>query len=174
MKPKTAWGDSNSGSRSPMPPGAVGGMARPSAHSKSGPLPRGNSAAATTSPVDYSRTMSGPAYREKGFDASTSLTNRGIPEYDASRDRNCPFTQTNKFKSHITTVERAASVERKRGVDDKRRQEARERGAAMMAGGVHRNDPGRTMDPGFDDAGTGRPRVPKPSRGRTYPPAVFP
>lgn len=165
MHPRKAWGDSPTGAASPAM-GSVGGMARPGppAHSKSGPLPRGSSAPATsTSPVDYSRTMTGPAYRERGFDASAPIAARVIPEYDASKDRNCPYTQTPKFKSHMFTIERAAAAEKKRATDEKRRAEARERGAALVAGGgVGRNAPGRSLSPEENvkqraAAGTGRP-----------------
>lgn len=124
-------------------------MARPAGgvHSKSGPLPRGASAGGKVSPVDYARTLSGPAYREKGFEVSAPKGARLVPEYDAARDRNCPYTQTTKFKSHLVTLERAEAEERKQRADERRRQEARERGAAVVAGGFRRNAPGRSMSP---------------------------
>ena len=74
--------------------------------------------------------------RGDGVCRSGSVAARKIPEYDASRDRHCPFTQSVKFK---TQVSRQAEL-------DRRRQLARERGAAIMAGGVRGNAPGRTRD----------------------------
>lgn len=160
MKPKTAWGEGTSATRS----GSVGGMARPGVGSRSGPLPRGGSAGGPDSPVDYSKTLSGPAYREKGFNASTSVSARVIPEYDASRDRNCPYTQTNKFKSHLQSVERAAALEKKRQVDEQRRADARERGALLVAGGVAANAPGRSVSP-IDTAAHSKGRRAGPKTG---------
>ncbi len=74
--------------------------------------------------------------RERAHVHVCSVAARKIPEYDASRDRHCPFTQSTKFK---TQVARQAEL-------DRRRQLARERGATIMAGGVHGNDPGRSRE----------------------------
>ena len=71
---------------------------------------------------------------------SSSVAARKIPEYDASRDRHCPFTQSVKFKTQAA------------------RQAARERGAVIMAGGVHGNDPGRTRPHSPITAATAGPR----------------
>ncbi len=79
---------------------------------------------------------------------SSSVAARKIPEYDASRDRHCPFTQSVKFK---TQAARQAEL-------DKRRRDARERGAVIMAGGVHGNDPGRTRPHSPITAATAGPR----------------
>jgi hypothetical protein len=78
----------------------------------------------------------------------SSVAARKIPEYDASRDRHCPFTQSVKFK---TQAARQAEL-------DKRRRDARERGAVIMAGGVHGNDPGRTRPHSPITAATAGPR----------------
>ena len=46
-----------------------------------------------------------------GFDASTSVRDRGIPQYDASKDRNCPYTRSRKFQKHRQRMAKAEVVD---------------------------------------------------------------
>jgi len=46
-----------------------------------------------------------------GFDASTKITERGIPQYDAAADRNCPYTRSRKFTRHRKRMARAEAVD---------------------------------------------------------------